>query len=86
LAPLTVGYAVSVSNTVLSAGLTHSVPAPRPPGMTIEPGHPVPAGSPFPLIAGYGFLSDCEVCALVASSGAIEWMCLSSRSSTRSCT
>ena len=33
-------------------------------------------GSPFPPIADYAFLSDCEVCALVAPSGAIEWMCL----------
>jgi GH15 family glucan-1,4-alpha-glucosidase len=33
-------------------------------------------GSPFPPIAQYGFLADCEVTALVAPSGAIEWMCL----------
>jgi GH15 family glucan-1,4-alpha-glucosidase len=33
-------------------------------------------GSPFPPIADYGFLSDCEVCALVAPSGNVEWMCL----------
>src|SRR3977135_1375709 len=32
--------------------------------------------SPFPPIAHYGFLSDCESCALVAPSGAIEWLCL----------
>jgi GH15 family glucan-1,4-alpha-glucosidase len=32
--------------------------------------------SPFPPIADYGFLSDCETVALVAPSGAIEWMCL----------
>jgi alpha,alpha-trehalase len=38
--------------------------------------HPTQAGSPFPPIADYGFLSDCEVSALVASSGNIEWMCL----------
>jgi GH15 family glucan-1,4-alpha-glucosidase len=41
-----------------------------------EPGHPSPGGSPFPPIADYGFLSDCEVSALVAPSGTIEWMCL----------
>ena len=35
-----------------------------------------PGGSPFPPIADYGFLSDCEVSALLASSGNIEWMCL----------
>jgi GH15 family glucan-1,4-alpha-glucosidase len=38
--------------------------------------HPAPGGSPFPPIADYGFLSDCEVSALVASSGNVEWMCL----------
>ena len=32
--------------------------------------------SPFPPIAQYGFLSDCETCALVAPSGAVEWLCL----------
>jgi GH15 family glucan-1,4-alpha-glucosidase len=32
--------------------------------------------SPFPPIADYAFLSDCETTALVAPSGAIEWMCL----------
>jgi GH15 family glucan-1,4-alpha-glucosidase len=32
--------------------------------------------SPFPPIADYGFLSDCEVGALVAPSGAVEWLCL----------
>jgi GH15 family glucan-1,4-alpha-glucosidase len=32
--------------------------------------------SPFPAIADYGFLSDCESSALVAPSGAVEWMCL----------
>src|SRR5205823_3080568 len=34
------------------------------------------AASPFPPIAEYGFLSDCEVAALVANSGNVEWMCL----------
>jgi GH15 family glucan-1,4-alpha-glucosidase len=32
--------------------------------------------SPFPPIADYGFLSDCHTCALLASDGSIEWMCL----------
>ena len=32
--------------------------------------------SPFPPIADYGFLSDCETVALVAPSGNVEWMCL----------
>jgi GH15 family glucan-1,4-alpha-glucosidase len=38
--------------------------------------HPTPGGSPFPPIADYGFLSDCEVAALVAPSGNVEWLCL----------
>jgi alpha,alpha-trehalase len=33
-------------------------------------------GSPFPPIADYGFLSDCETTALVAPTGNIEWLCL----------
>ncbi len=33
-------------------------------------------GSPFPPIAEYGFLSDCETVALVAPDGNVEWMCL----------
>src|SRR6476620_1049846 len=32
--------------------------------------------SAYPPIADYAFLSDCEVTALVAPSGSIEWMCL----------
>jgi GH15 family glucan-1,4-alpha-glucosidase len=32
--------------------------------------------SAFPPIADYAFLSDCEVNALVAPSGRLEWMCL----------
>jgi GH15 family glucan-1,4-alpha-glucosidase len=45
--------------------------------MTAEP--PVGAfsgSSLFPPIADYGFLSDCEVSALVAPSGNVEWLCL----------
>jgi GH15 family glucan-1,4-alpha-glucosidase len=40
------------------------------------PSHSTLAGSPFPAIADYAFLSDCEVVALVAPSGNVEWMCL----------
>jgi alpha,alpha-trehalase len=32
--------------------------------------------SPFPPIADYAFLSDCESMALVAPSGNVEWLCL----------
>jgi alpha,alpha-trehalase len=38
--------------------------------------HPASVGGPFPPIADYAFLSDCEVTALVAPSGNVEWMCL----------
>ncbi|GAC1486090.1 MAG: glycoside hydrolase family 15 protein [Solirubrobacteraceae bacterium] len=34
------------------------------------------AASPFPPIAEYAFLSDCEVTALVAPNGSVEWLCL----------
>ena len=34
------------------------------------------SGSRFPPIADYGLLSDCEVCALVAPSGNVEWLSL----------
>ena len=41
---------------------------------------PTPAGrrtaSPFPPIADYAFLSDCEASALVAPSGNVEWLCV----------
>src|ERR1700745_284829 len=41
-----------------------------------NPGPPTLSGSPFPPIAEYGFLSNCEVTALIAASGNVEWMCL----------
>jgi hypothetical protein len=37
-------------------------------------------GSPFPPIADYAFLSDCETNCLIAPSGAVEWMCAPARS------
>ena len=33
-------------------------------------------GSPYPPIADYGFLSDCETTALIAPSGNVEWLCV----------
>jgi len=38
--------------------------------------HVPKAGSPFPAIGDYAFLSDCEVTALVAPAGNVEWMCV----------
>ena len=32
--------------------------------------------SGVPPIAGYAFLSDCEVSTLIAPDGAVEWLCL----------
>jgi GH15 family glucan-1,4-alpha-glucosidase len=37
---------------------------------------PAAGMSPYPPIADYGFLSDCEANCLVARSGQVEWMCL----------
>ncbi len=49
-------------------------PADPAPGMPPVTHGAVP--SPFPPIADYAFLSDCEVTALVAPSGAVEWLCI----------
>src|SRR5437763_7808757 len=37
---------------------------------------PATGRSPFPPIADFAFLSDCETICLIAPSGAVEWMCL----------
>ncbi|MDE3130610.1 MAG: glycosyl hydrolase family 15, partial [Acidobacteriota bacterium] len=63
---------------------THTFETPTPlashlsamPGMHGAVPAPLLAGSPFPPIAEYGFLSDCETTALVSPGGAIEWLCL----------
>jgi GH15 family glucan-1,4-alpha-glucosidase len=44
-------------------------------GAAAGDGRAVGAGR-FPPIADYAFLSDCEVPALIAPSGAVEWLCL----------
>ncbi|GAA2894023.1 glycoside hydrolase family 15 protein [Streptosporangium fragile] len=45
--------------------------------MTVHPlAGAFPGSSPFPPIADYAFLSDCEANALVAPSGNVEWLCL----------
>jgi GH15 family glucan-1,4-alpha-glucosidase len=44
---------------------------------SLDPGDaPARVNSNFPPIADYAFLSDCEVNALIAPSGRVEWMCL----------
>src|SRR6202022_3236298 len=61
-----VGQAVGPANNGDSQGLLTDI-------------GPVPearVNSPFPPIAEYAFLSDCEVNCLVAPSGRVEWMCL----------
>jgi GH15 family glucan-1,4-alpha-glucosidase len=54
--------------------LAHATPSPAP-GRQFAPAQPL-GGSPFPPIADYAFLSDCETVALVWPGGAVEWMCL----------
>ncbi len=52
-------------------------PKPGPKAPSREREHDPRLGtSSFPPIAEYAFLSDCETLALVAPSGAVEWMCL----------
>ena len=49
---------------------------PRP---SAQPAAFVPAGAqrgPFPPIADYAFLSDCESTCLISSAGSVEWMCV----------
>src|SRR5919198_379922 len=48
----------------------------RPPEPLLAEQRVWPVDSPFPPIAEYAFLSDCEVNALVSPSGRVEWMCL----------
>src|SRR3954465_14815797 len=47
-------------------------------GVRAAAGGPRMWDSPFPPIADYAFLSDCESMALVAPSGNVEWLCLPS--------
>ena len=44
--------------------------------MVLEGWRGAAASTSWPPIADYAFLSDCEVTALVAPSGNVEWMCL----------
>ena len=47
---------------------------PKSPDLVPHDGHF--GSSPFPPIAEYAFLSDCESTALIAPSGNVEWLCL----------
>jgi GH15 family glucan-1,4-alpha-glucosidase len=55
------------------APLGITLPGPTSRERSTTPRH---GGSSFPPIAEYAFLSDCETVALVAPSGAVEWLCL----------
>jgi GH15 family glucan-1,4-alpha-glucosidase len=58
--------------------MTSTDSTPEPHGATDDPPAPkwrLPR-SPFPPIADYAFVSDCQVTALIAPSGNVEWMCL----------
>ena len=50
------------------APLSATAPVPNPPSGALR--------NPFPPIADYGFLSDCENTCLVSSAGSVEWMCV----------
>ena len=54
--------------------------APGPPPLTVTAPVPyAPSGSlrnPFPPIADYAFLSDCENTCLISSAGSVEWLCV----------
>ena len=51
-----------------SAPLTVTTPVPYAGGATLR--------NPFPPIADYAFLSDCENTCLISSAGSVEWMCV----------
>ena len=54
--------------------------SPGPPPLTVTAPVPyAPSGAlrnPFPPIADYAFLSDCENTCLIASAGSVEWLCV----------
>ena len=55
--------------TAVDPALDHAIEASR-------LSHSTVGGSAFPPIADYAFISDCEVSALIAPSGNVEWLCL----------
>ncbi|HKB29813.1 MAG TPA: glycoside hydrolase family 15 protein [Streptosporangiaceae bacterium] len=75
--------AAATVTDVLAAALPGRIPGGRGPAPAQESAAQPPPRLPyrtpppvFPPIADYAFLSDCEVTALVAPSGAVEWLCL----------
>src|SRR5690242_4817262 len=48
--------------------LTATAPVPYSSGASLR--------NPFPPIADYGFLSDCENTCLISSAGSVEWLCV----------
>ncbi|MGZ5397179.1 MAG: glycoside hydrolase family 15 protein, partial [Mycobacterium sp.] len=50
------------------SALTVTAPVPYTPGGSLR--------NPFPPIADYAFLSDCETTCLISSAGSVEWMCI----------
>jgi GH15 family glucan-1,4-alpha-glucosidase len=60
---------ISTSDHVPEAPYTVTAPVPYAPGGG-------PLRNPFPPIADYGFLSDCENTCLLSSAGSVEWLCV----------
>jgi GH15 family glucan-1,4-alpha-glucosidase len=60
--------ASGVKGHVASAPFTETAPVPYAPSGGLR--------NPFPPIADYGFLSDCENTCLVSSAGSVEWLCV----------
>src|SRR5262249_33457062 len=67
---------VRVAAQAVDGGRAAATPFPKEAAARRADGHPSPASTPFPPIAEYAFISDCEVNALVAPSGRVEWLCL----------
>jgi GH15 family glucan-1,4-alpha-glucosidase len=69
--------APAISDAVApTADLDHPLPAHAEPAQRLTGALQREGASPFPPIAGYGFLSDCETFALVAPGSGVEWLCL----------
>ena len=67
---------VRVADQAVDGARAAATPFPKQAAVPRAGGQPSPASTPFPPIAEYAFISDCEVNALVAPSGRVEWLCL----------